>query len=260
MSQLTREQFVQRVIDTVHQKFPLVKIARAEQSFSLRVNGHVASLENLYRMAALRPDDTQHHIERWAVELLRAGEGPPDQNAGYDELRERILPMILNEHAGEVQSGTMVTQPFVAGLHIGYGIDRDRTIAYLSKAIFQEWKIDVDELHETALQNLVVRSEAIAANAAQDPDGRINLIIFQTMDGFDASRILLPTLHEKLREHLGNQFVAGIPNRDILLCFRDEEDNVARLRHQIGEDFRSMPHPVTDRLLLVTADGIAPRE
>ena len=79
------------------------------------------------------------------------------------------------------------------------------------------------------------------------------------MDGYDASRVLLPTLHEKLREHLGSPFAAGIPNRDILLCFRNDDETVGRLREQIAEDHRQMPHGVTDKLLLVTPDGIALR-
>src|SRR3954462_4784129 len=62
----TREQFVQRVIQIVKDRFPLVKIARAGESFSLRVNESVASLENLYRMAQLQPETLQHHVERWA--------------------------------------------------------------------------------------------------------------------------------------------------------------------------------------------------
>jgi uncharacterized protein YtpQ (UPF0354 family) len=99
----------------------------------------------------------------------------------------------------------------------------------------------------------------MAAHAAQDEDGKINLILFQTMDGYDASRILLPTLHDRLREHLGSPFAAGIPNRDILLCFRNDDETVARLREQIADDYRKMPHQVTDKLLLVTADGIALR-
>ncbi|HWP41141.1 MAG TPA: hypothetical protein VNL70_09465, partial [Tepidisphaeraceae bacterium] len=78
------------------------------------------------------------------------------------------------------------------------------------------------------------------------------------MDGFDASRLLLPTLNSRLREHLGSPFAAGIPNRDILLCFRSDPSTVGRLRDQIARDYRQMPHPITDRLLLVTPDGIAP--
>ena len=45
----------------------------------MKVNGHVASLENLYRSVALHPDESRHQIERWVVELLRAAEGSPDR-------------------------------------------------------------------------------------------------------------------------------------------------------------------------------------
>jgi uncharacterized protein YtpQ (UPF0354 family) len=100
----------------------------------------------------------------------------------------------------------------------------------------------------------------MSAHAAQDDDGKINLILFQTMDGYDASRVLLPSLHEKLREYLGSPFGAGIPNRDILLCFRTDEETVDRIRDQIADDHKKLPHGVSDKLLLVTADGIAPMD
>ena len=106
-------------------------------------------------------------------------------------------------------------------------------------------KVDVDALPSTLIESL--------------KNGQVNLILFQTMDGYDASRVLLPTLHDRLREHLGSPFAAGIPNRDILLCFRDDEETVGRLAKQIAEDYQRMPHQVTDRLLLITQDGIAPR-
>ncbi len=120
--------------------------------------------------------------------------------------------------------------------------------------------MSVDDLHTLAIDNLVARSEQLAAHAAEDDDGEVNLILFQTMDGYDASRLLLPTLHERLREYLGSPFGAAIPNRDMLLCFRNDDATVDRLRKQVAADYRSMPHQVTDRLLLVTADGIAVRD
>src|SRR6202042_2461750 len=105
--------------------------------------------------------------------------------------------------------------------------------------------------------NLVARSETMVASAAQDDDGKISLILFQTGDGYDASRLLLPTLHERLREHLGSPFAAAIPTRDLLLCFRSDAETVKRVREQVADDYRRLPHQVTDRLLLVTADGIS---
>ena len=242
----------------VRDRFPLVKLEVGDENFSLSLNGSVAPLENLYRVTVLHPDDLKHHVERWAVELLRASEGAPDQGASFEEVKERILPMIVSGEMEDAPPG-VVMQPLVAGLLVAYAIDNDRTIAYIPKQRFESWNMTIEALHETAIENLVNRSEAISAHAAADENGNVNLILFQTMDGYDASRILLPTLHDRLKEHLGSPFVAGIPNRDILLCFRDDEETVGRLRDQIAKDYQSMPHQVTDMLMLITPDGIAPR-
>jgi hypothetical protein len=257
MDRPSREQFVNEVLELVCRKFPLVKIARAEQRFSMSVNGNVASLENLYRMAILRPQDTQRQVERWIVELLRAAEGAPDLDGSFEALKHRILPMVVPDN-GDSHRLT-VSQPLIDGLSVAYGLDNDRTIAYLTTPRLEKWGVNIDALHETAMENLLQRSETINASAAQNDAGQVYLIIFQTLDGYDASRILLPNLHEKLREHLGSPFAAAIPNRDILLCFRNDQETVEKLRPQIQSAFEEMPHELTDRLMLITADGIAPR-
>jgi uncharacterized protein YtpQ (UPF0354 family) len=258
MSSPTREQFIDQVFQVVTKRFPLVKLAEGDEPFTVKVNGNLVSLENIYRMSALKPEEMRHNIERWVVELLRAAEGSPDRELPYEELKERVLPMILPENSAAHEG--VVSEPLVEGLRIGYAIDNDRTIAYIPQAHFANWEVTLEDLHDTAIENLVRRSEQMSAHAAQDEDGNISLIIFQTMDGYDASRVLLPTLHDRLREHLGSPFCAGIPNRDILLCFRNDDETVSRMRAQIKEDFKKMPHQVTDQLLLVTADGIAVRE
>ena len=257
MAQMSREQFAQVVIERVRDRFPLVKIGRSEQPFSLRMNGHTAPLEDLYRISQLRPDDVSRQVDRWAVELLRASEGRPDRDADFPEIADRVLPVLLNVQAEGRRLRHLCSQPLVAGLSIGYVIDGDRTIAYIPEEIRQKWGVDVDELHERALTNLIDRSGQLAAHAAEDEEGDMSLILFQMLDGYDASRLLLPSLHSRLREHLGSPFVAAVPNRDILLCFKDEPATVDHLRRQIGKDYRAMPHQITDRLVLVTPDGLA---
>jgi hypothetical protein len=256
MSAMNREQFVEEILKVVPEKFPLVKLARGDEPFSLRVNGNVISLENLYRLVLLQPEDMRRHIERWMVEIIRASEGSPDRSGSYDELKERILPMILPEEAGEAHTDT-VSEPLIEGLRIAYAIDSDRTIAYIPQSQFAEWNVSTEDLHTQALDNLVARSETMVASAAQDDEGKINLILFQTGDGYDASRLLLPTLHERLKEHLGSPFAAAIPTRDLLLCFRSDDETISRVKEQVAEDYLRMPHQVTDRLLLVTPDGLS---
>ena len=114
MAGVSREQFLDQVLRIIPEKFPLVKLARGEVPFSLRVNGHVARLENIYRAWQLRPDETRHHVERWLVELLRAAEGTPDRNGSFDELRERILPMVLGDRGDDAHRG-MVTSRWWTG-------------------------------------------------------------------------------------------------------------------------------------------------
>src|SRR5579862_4956800 len=106
MSAISREQFVEQVLRQVPERFPLAKLARGDEPFSMRINGHVVSLENLYRLAVLQPEDMRRHVERWMVELLRAAEGSPDRTGSFEELKERILPMLLPEEAGEAHADT----------------------------------------------------------------------------------------------------------------------------------------------------------
>ena len=265
MSTPSREEFVAQVIEAVTRKFPLMTVQPAEEDFAVRIKarkergpGHLASLENLYRMAQLDPADITHHIERWAVELIRASEGHPDEDGPFEGVKERIMPMILPSQFCDDAYETVISEPLIEGLRVAYAIDSDRTISYISRKLFDTWNLTMEDLHDTAIENLTKASEEMHANVAQDEEGRISLIILSRRDGYDASRILLPTLHDRLCEHLGSPFIAGIPHRDILLCFRGDKETVDRLWPQISEDYQKMPHQVTDQLLLVTPDGVAP--
>ncbi len=258
MSELTREQFAQQVIDVVRERFPLVKIARATEPFSMKLNGNVASLENLYRSVLLQPQTSKHQVERWAVELLRAAEGQPDRDASYEELADRVMPMVMNGTTFQRMQEMTACQLLLDDLAIGYVVDGDRTISHIPLTQLARWKVDIETLHEKSLQNLSVRSQQLSADAAQDENGQVNVILFQAGDGYDSSRILLANLHDRLREYLGSPFLAAVPNRDIMICIRNNSQVLASVRQQVKQDYLTMPHQVSERLFLVTADGLAP--
>lgn len=258
MAELSREQFVEQVIELVRKRFPLVKIGRSSEPFSLRLNGKVIGLESLYRSVMRQQDDRTHMIERWAVELLRAAEGTPDRNAPYAELADRIMPVLVTDEYFKAAGEAAIGQQIVEGLHVAYVIDGDRTVTHVPVAQFKKWKIDLDDVHSKAIENLVGKSQTLAADAAQDENGTVNLILFQLGDSYDSSRLLLPTLHDRLRGHLGSPFLAAIPNRDILICIRNDSSILDSVKVQIAQDFRTMPRQITEKLFLVTPDGLAP--
>src|SRR5258706_2075257 len=122
MSIPPREEFRALVMKLVKGMSALVKILPAKDGFAVSVNGNLASLESLYRMASLRPDDVQQHVNRWVVELLRAAEGTHDQEGSYEELKPRILPLVLSSEGAQSRGPSVVTQPFVEGLIVAYAI------------------------------------------------------------------------------------------------------------------------------------------
>jgi uncharacterized protein YtpQ (UPF0354 family) len=190
--------------------------------------------------------------------LLRAAEGNPDRNASYNDVADRVMPVILTTEAFEAARGAMIGQPLIEGIYVTYVIDGDRTITHIPATQFKKWAIELDDLHEKALANLISKSETLAADAAHDENGKINLILFTVGDGYDASRMLLPNLHERLRGHLGSPFLAAVPNRDILICIRNDATILDSVKEQIAKDYRTMPRQITEKLFLVTADGLAP--
>lgn len=253
----SRSEFLDKVSDVVRSRFPLVKLERKPDEFGLSINGCWISLENLYRSLVGHPELLETTVEQWMMEVLLLAEGSPDLRASFDQLKDRILPMLVPGGVGDAPGAAVVAQQLLDGLRIAYAIDSTRSIAYISKKAFEKWGISVDDLHATALKNLLERSETMHAQAEQDEAGRVRVIIMQKMDGYDASRILLPGLHDRLREHLGSPFVAAIPNRDILICFRNEPEIVRKISQHVARDFQTMPHQVSQRLFLITADGIA---
>lgn len=94
------------------------------------------------------------------VELLRASEGSPDQTASFDEVKARVMPMVLAETATD-KEGAMVSEVLLPGLRVVYALDNDRTIAYIPQQVFDEWGITLEQLHETAINNLVEHSREI---------------------------------------------------------------------------------------------------
>ena len=85
-----------------------------------------------------------------------------------------------------------------------------------------------------------------------------NMIIQNKADAYNASQVLSPSFYRQARKFLGSEFLAGVPNRDFLLALSLSESQVIeKIQHNIANDYLNMDHPLTDQLLVVTADGVS---
>jgi uncharacterized protein YtpQ (UPF0354 family) len=170
----------------------------------------------------------------------------------FEALHERVFPMLkplsLLATVRERKLPMLVYRPFLADLMIAYVIDEPNQVAYINEQHLERWEIAEHELHAQAIANLRRRTDE-RTNYTVTGSGEQRLIIFHSQDGFDATRLLLPSLLERWRPEFSGNMVIGVPNRDFLILFSDSDDTIfANLAHQIQMDAANLDHGLTDQL------------
>lgn len=249
---LTRDQFAQYVEQRLATLDEVEMIQRADVELIVRVRGgdFRLGLENFYTTYTQNPAQ----LDAVVATLIRTLQGfnPDRSTQSFADLRERVYPMLkpiaLLATVRDRQLPMLVYRPFLADLIVAYVIDEAESVAYINENHLETWQIDEQSLHDQALANLRRRTfDATAYTTAGE--GAQRLFIFNSQDGYDATRLLLPELLEQWRAQLPGKLVIGIPNRDFLIAFSDADrtilTNVAR---QIQFDSAQRAYGLTDQL------------
>lgn len=254
---MSHEQFLNVAMAVAGRLFPDARIERGE-GFMLRIDDKKVFLENLFRKATATPDQVEELVDEHLAVLGRPEPAPTDVQP-WIEAREKILPQIFPALKLDFPPKAMpLFQEFPNDTVTVYVLDRGGSYSLVRFIDVVEWRVDAEAVHQAAIENLTQRSTGVRVQALTDDEGNIVAAIFHQGDSYDSSRLLLPGLHENLRSVLGSPFLAGVPNRDFLICFRaGVDDLLENIGNQVAEDFGRMPYPITDRLFLVTPDGIA---
>lgn len=193
-------------------------------------------------------------------EEARPAGNPARSVSSFEQLRERIFPMLkpiaLLAEVRERKVPMIVYRPFLADLIIAYVIDEGSSAAYINERHLERWEIGEHELLAQAIENLRRRTEE-RGNFTVVGEGAQRLVVFNTQDGYDASRLLLPGLLERWRGQLTGRMVIGVPSRDFLIIFSDADDQIlANVAHQIQLDAANREHGLTDQLFTLDAGQV----
>ena len=170
----------------------------------------------------------------------------------WNSVRQLLMPQLMPRTFLEKMD--LVYFPFGDEIVVGIVIDKPETYSYVLNSKITDWNIEKDELRKAAIQNLSNRSRGIEMTTVPGDNA---MFIVQTMDGFDAVRIIEPEMRSFIAEYIGSPFYFGVPNRDFLICWSKNRDKTFQdqMCAQISNDFDEQPYPLGRFAFEVGLDG-----
>jgi uncharacterized protein YtpQ (UPF0354 family) len=223
----------------------------------LLVNGRRLDLENLFRMVNHEPARGEEIVTHY-LEQLFTGDAAQLMSMSLDFARHKIMPRIQPETIFNHLSREQVAHiPYVNDTVIVFVTDLPNMTVSITTEQMVRWKLDADEMEEIARKNLDEYAPELEIQIVESREGGRAAIISQH-DGYDAARLLLSGLYDRLAGQFGGDFFVATPARDMFVALSTRPPEfVARLQKRVSHDFRRLPYPITSDLFLVTRDGVA---
>ncbi len=217
---------------------------------SAPVSGHVPAPEGSH--AASIAESPEHDWKAAAALLYPALR--PAGTAG-------LTVAAINPEALAADAGRSHSQPLVdegpCGIAVVYALNAGAYDVIVNGDHLLSWGVPVTEVQDAAMRNLANWS----ANAAwtDEVSGDRRLLSSDTGDGWDAARILLPEVLERLGRELSpaGRVLVGVPERHLLIAGTlgpDDEEFAALFAEFIVEQSGGADEPI-DRRVFELVDG-----
>jgi uncharacterized protein YtpQ (UPF0354 family) len=250
------EAFGEQVAKILQRHFPDRAVELAGP-MDLVLNGKHLGLENLYRMVQYEPSRGVEIVENYLERLVEGdtiGSLPLPLSVAKPRIMPRIQPVSIFDHLDREQVAHV---PFVNDTVIVFVIDMPHMTVSITVEQLVRWGLAADDLDVIARENLAQYSPQLEIQFVESTEGGRAAIV-AAQDGYDAARLLLNTLHERLAPELHGDFYVATPARDMFLALTcDPPEFVDRLAKRVQLDYKRLPYPITNQLFVVTRDGVA---
>ena len=250
------EAFGEQVAKILHQQFPERAVELAGP-LDLILSGRHLGLENLYRMVQHEPTRGLEIVENYIKRLIEGdtlSSMPLPLSVAKPRIMPRIQPVKIFEHLDREQVAHV---PFVNDTVIVFVIDMPQMTVSITVEQLLCWGLESDDLDVIARENLARYAPDLQIQIVDSSEGGRAAIVAR-QDGYDAARLLLDSLHNRLAPELHGDFYVATPARDMFLALTcDPTEFVDRLRKRIELDYKRLPYPITSSFFVVTRDGVA---
>lgn len=258
------DEFAYGIIPIINEIMPGSKV-RYNGKLKMNIDGNNIDLSDLFRTVRLDPSNGYEIVADYFLKLLEFKNSESDFDLkNLLSVMPKIMPKIISqEYADSMPQDSITTIPWINGCLISLVIDFPNHITSIRKKMIKDWGLnDPEELYSFALQNLWRITEGKSFDIVdiknENKEKVSRACIFNTNDGYDSSRILLPKLYDNISAELGKEYYVAIPSRDMFMAISAEhQPTIKKVISKIEQDYHSLPHPICLRLFLCVKDGVA---
>ena len=206
---------------------------------------HLAAMYQRFLAGAL----VGHLADALVRTLEEAGEAAPvEAELDLERLMPLLKPRTLLDEVVKGKVDAIAWRPFISDdLIVALVLDFPQSVRYVRESEAAGTGQGFDDLLEIALANLYERTEGELYELGDEQTGK--MYILATQDGYDATRILLSPMLERLAARVRGELVIAIPNRDFFVAFGNASPLlVGQIGKQVRRDSQTKPYPLTSAL------------
>ena len=255
--------FAMLMIRTLQEEGLEKKITYDPKEFSLLIgegSDGMLSLANVYgEYKQADVNDQDEIVKRFAGIVLRSSRPLPKN---FADARTHIFPQLRNmayhsfmELQGRLKGIEYSLPPhkmLTSHFSIDLVYDWPDSIQGVHKKDLDEWGTTFEKALEIAEKNL----EAISKDDFFQPPGFSGVYISPWQDSYDATRLILPNVIDRL-EVTGDP-VAAVPNRDTLIVTGSEDKEGLKKLVELASEELEKPRPLSGTVLRRTKKGWEP--
>ncbi|WP_437192911.1 DUF1444 family protein [Planctomicrobium sp. SH527] len=254
------EVFAERALELARRTYPLLDLELVD-GFHLKIDSTRLNLMNSYRSYIRYPDDFERIVLSMVTVGVRIGGWGDDiRSPDFEQVRDRIMPVLYSESDWRENMQEQSGQQWVAGLAILYVVDESDSYWYVREELLKKWGLSLADLHEIAIDNLqsYFERQPMELRVSTLGESGIRLVMPNRLDSYNTTRLLCPDFLASLREVMHGDLIIGVPGRDFFLTTSFGNQSIVEwVQAQAHFAHKEIDHPLTDRLLLVTADGVS---
>jgi hypothetical protein len=169
----------------------------------------------------------------------------------YEDAKGDLMPLLEPAFAVRGWDFEPATTEAPGNLNVVYVVDAGDSLTVVRPEDVERWGTSLEEVHEIALDNLERQTDEEQPLLCE-PSGSYQLCGWSTSDGYDATRMVVPSLRRQIMEEYdGRPAVYGVPMENVFVALpliAVKGQNEELLRTKLARDFQTADNPVSSEL------------